>query len=173
MVEGPGPEAHQDLFFRETVRGYVGAPRFVRRDWLAKEVSDILDTPSCRMVLLTGEPGSGKSGLAAELAEEHHDWLVYFIRRDQRSPLSAGSARSLLLRVGFQLAALHPYLFSPDQVRVVVEQRIGEVGTDASAVAARVERLLASPFHQTVVHIQQEVSRNRGQVTGLQVRDWV
>jgi hypothetical protein len=173
VADGVGPDASADLFFGETVRRYVGAPRFVRRDWLVREVFDALAQPSCRMLLLTGEPGAGKSGLVAQLADENPDWLVYFIRRDQRSPLSAANARAVLLRNGFQLAALRPELFSPEQVRVIVEQRVGQVESNGSAVAAEVERILASPFHQTVVHIQQEVARNRGSVTALRVQEWV
>ena len=173
VADGTATVGGQDLFFRETVRRYIQARRFVRRDWLAREVTGAMADRSCRMLLLTGQPGAGKSGIVAQLAEEHPDWPVYFIRRDQRSPLSAASARAVLLRVGFQLAVLRPELFSTEQVRVVVEQRIGEVMRDGSAVAAEVERILSSPFHKTVVHIQQEVARNRGAVTGLRVREWV
>ncbi|MDQ3764686.1 MAG: hypothetical protein M3460_25075 [Actinomycetota bacterium] len=173
MADGTDAEASQDLFFRQTVLRYAQARRFVRRDWLAQEVTAALAHPSCRMLLLTGQPGVGKSGLVAQLAEENPDWLVYFIRRDQRSPMSAANARAVLLRIGFQLSVLRPELFAADRVRVVVEQRIGEVVRDGSAVAAEVGRILSSPFHQTVIHIQQEVARNHGAVTGLRVREWV
>ncbi|WP_030786643.1 AAA family ATPase [Streptomyces sp. NRRL S-920] len=165
--------AGQDLFFRETVDRYVKAPRFVHRDWLAKKVTAALGQPDCRMVLLTGQPGVGKSGLMAQLAEKNPDWLVYFIRRDQRSPLSAATARAMLLRVGFQLVALRPELFDAATVRVVVEQRIGEVLREGSAAAADVDRVIGSPFHQTVLELRQEVARNGGAVTGLRVREWV
>ena len=172
-MDGAGAEAGLDLFFRETVHTYVQARRFIRRDWLAREIVDAVADSACRMLLVTGEPGSGKSGVLAQLSDENPDWPVYFIRRDQRSSLSAASARAVLLRVGFQLAVGHPELFSTEQVRVVVEQRIGDVMREGSAVAVEAERILSSPFHQTVLRIQQEVTRSRGAVTGLRVHEWV
>ena len=79
---------HEDLFFRATVRSYVeDNPRFLRRDWLAEEVEARLDNPDCRFLLLTAEPGAGKSTFLAQLAYDHPKRPVYFIRRDQRTPL--------------------------------------------------------------------------------------
>jgi len=53
-----------------------------------------------RFVLLTAEPGAGKTSLMASLARQHPDWLRYFIRRDSQTPLSGGDARSFLLAIG-------------------------------------------------------------------------
>jgi hypothetical protein len=51
-----------NLFFDAMVRGYVdGNPRFVHRDCLAAQLHDKLKETSCRFVLLTAEPGAGKS----------------------------------------------------------------------------------------------------------------
>ena len=55
--------APDDLFFRDIVRAYVAAPRFLRRDWLAMELQSRFDAPDCRFALLTAEPGAGKSAL--------------------------------------------------------------------------------------------------------------
>jgi hypothetical protein len=161
------------VFFSDVVRRHVDGLRFVRRDWLAREVTDRVDDPACRMLLLTGEPGAGKSAFIAQLAADDPACLTYFIRRDQRSPLASSSARAVLLRLGFQFAALYPDLFAPDQVRVVVEQRIGTVEHGGAAVAAEVGRILASPFHRTVVQVLQDVDRAEGDVTGLRVGQWV
>ena len=102
---------HVDLFFRATVDSYVGTPRFVRRDWLAAEVMEHLEDPDCRFVLLTGEPGVGKSTFAAQLAHDHSTWPVYFMRRDQRTHLQDASAHSFLHSIGYQLAVHYPELF--------------------------------------------------------------
>ena len=129
--------------------------------------------PGCRFVLLTAEPGAGKSGFLAQLADDHPDWPRYLIRRDQRQPLADGSARAFLLRIGFQLAATHPELFSADQVRVGVQQHIGELGEGGSVIAAEVDRIVGSPFYQTILEIRQQVERAHGSVVGVRVSEWV
>src|SRR5438045_2377787 len=118
----PASQFSEGLFFHRIVSSYVDAPRFLRRDWLEQDLQRRLDEPGCRFVLLTGEPGGGKSGFIAQLAAAHHDWPVYFIRRDQRRSLGEASAKSFLLRIGFQMAALFPRAFDLEQIRVDIEQ---------------------------------------------------
>jgi hypothetical protein len=94
--------ASEDLFFDEVVRGYVeGNRRFVHRPWLADIVEKSLSYRNRPFILMTAEPGAGKSTFLAQLAHDHPNWLRYFIRRDQRSVLSDVSAKSLLLRIGY------------------------------------------------------------------------
>lgn len=162
-----------DLFNEALVRSYVDSPRFLRRDWLVDEVAARLVAPDCRFVLLTAEPGAGKSTFMAQLAHDHADWPRYFIRRDQRTPLGDVAAHSFLLRIGYQLAALHPDLFTPEQVQLTVEQRMGTVEAAGDVIGAEVKRLLASPFYQKVVLIQQHVTQNRGKVVGLRIEELV
>ncbi|MGW8375342.1 hypothetical protein [Streptomyces sp. ODS28] len=146
---------------------------FLRRDWLAEDIQRQLDRDDVRIVLLTAVPGAGKSACLAQLAHDHQTWPRYFIRRDQRAPLADPTARGLLLRVGFQLASVFPELFTTEQIRIEVTQRFGEVADGGHAVGAEVKRLLTSPFHQTVMHITQDVERARGKATGLQIGEWV
>lgn len=163
----------EDLFFLSTIRNYITSPRFIRRQWLADEVTEQMAKPGCHFVLLTAEPGAGKSGLLAQLADDHRDWPRYLIRRDQRQPLADASARAFLLRIGFQLAAAHPELFRPDQVRISVQQHIGELQEGGSAIAAAVDRIVSSPFYQTILEIGQQVERARGSVVGIHVGEWI
>ena len=163
----------EDLFSREIVDDYIQSPRFIRRDWLAADLHSILSVPSARLVLLVGEPGAGKSGFIAQLAADHPRWPVVFLRRDQALPVDRGGTRSFLLRVGLQLAAGRPELFASDQVRIEVEQRIGEVRERGKVVGAEIGRILASPFYQTVIDVRQQVERARGDVSGVRVGEWV
>jgi AAA ATPase domain len=66
---GPGQQdrSRADLFAKSLIASYVDDPRFVPRDWLLGRVQEALDRPQARFVLLTGEPGSGKSALMAHL----------------------------------------------------------------------------------------------------------
>jgi hypothetical protein len=167
------PSQPGDLFFEPIVDGYLANPRFVRRDWLAEEIDHRLSTDRSRFVLLTAEPGFGKSAFMAQLAADHPDWLRYFIRRDQRTPLSDVGARSFLLRIGFQLAALYPELFTTDAIRLTVEQRVGAVKDGGSVVGAEIGKILASPFHSIVAQIQQQIEQVEGSVVGLRIAEMV
>ena len=163
--------ARTDLFYEDIIRAYVEAPRFLRRDWLASELNARLARPDTRFVLLVAEPGAGKSSFVAQLANDQPDWLRFFIRRDQRTSLGETGARSFLLRAGLQLAARRPALFDVEQIRIDVQQRIGEA--DGEVVGASIKRIRASPFHQTVVRITQDVAKAKGSVAGLQVGEWI
>jgi tetratricopeptide (TPR) repeat protein len=160
-----------ELFFRDIVHSYIDAPRFLRRDWLAAELQQRLEEPNCRFALLTAEAGAGKSAFLAQLANDHPDWLCYFIRRDQRTSMGESSGRSFLLRIGFELAAIRPNLFDLEQIRIEVQQRIGVA--NENVIGATIERIRASPFHQTVVQITQDIRRGQGSVTGLRIGEWI
>jgi hypothetical protein len=163
-----------ELFFRPIVERYVEVPRLVRREWLIGELMARIDDEACRLVMLTGEPGSGKSSIIAQIADRHRDWPVYFLRRDQRAVLEDPSAKSFLARIGLQLAAAKPELISTDRVEIVVEQEIGEVGPGGAAVAANVERVLASPFRDAAVHVKQTVRRRAlGEVGALRINELI
>lgn len=159
-----------DLLFHEIVDSYTNLPRFIKRGWLEDEVLSKLRDPQCRFVLVVGSPGAGKSAFVSQLLKEHTDWLAYFLRRDQRTPFHSVSASAFLMHIGFQLAALYPQLFSREQIEVVVSQRIGKL--KGELVAVEVERIISSPFHKTVVNIQQQVKCGKGKVTGLRVGEW-
>jgi hypothetical protein len=135
---------YDDLFFRIIVDSYVANSRFVRRDWLAEEIEAQLQHPQCRFVLLTAEPGAGKSAFLCQLAKDNPTWPVYFFRRDQCSPFSDVGAHSVLLRIGYQLAVHHPELFEPDRIRISVEQRVGTVEKSGELVGAEVNRVVQS-----------------------------
>jgi hypothetical protein len=164
-----------DLFNLELIRSYVDVelnPRFVERHWLKQQVEDKLANPDCRFILLTAEPGAGKSTFMAWLAHQHPNWCRYFIRRDQRTPLGDPDARSFLLQVGFQLVVTHPDAFNQEQVKIAVAQRI-EQAEDSKIVGAEIGKLVASPFYQKVVQIQQQVSRSENtRVVGIQIGEW-
>lgn len=162
-----------DLFNEALIRFYVDSPRFLRRDWLAAEVAAQLAKPDCRFVLLTAEPGAGKSTFMAQLAHDHPDWPRYFIRRDQVTPLGDVGTKSFLLRIGYQLVALYPHLFTQERVQIAVEQRIGTAAAGSEVIGAEVKRLLASPFYQKALQIQQHVERNAGRIVGLKVEELV
>lgn len=128
-----------------------------------------MNEPGCRFLLLTGEPGSGKSAFIAQLASRHPGWAVFYIRRDQRTALGEFGARAFLLRIGLQLKHLYPELFEVENVRLSIQQRIGTVADGGEAVGAEIEKFLASPFYRPEVEILQEVERLDGQAAGARI----
>lgn len=157
-----------DLFSTGLIRSYVDNARFVERPWLADVVETNLADPGCRFLLLTGEPGSGKTALVAWLARREAAWPRYFIRRDSRVPLNSGDARSLLFALGHQFAFLRPTVFHPDKLEVVVRQRVGEIAPGGRAVAIRVEDLAVSPFYETALRVEQEAGIVGGGLVGIE-----
>ncbi|EEP70534.1 hypothetical protein MCAG_00861 [Micromonospora sp. ATCC 39149] len=158
-----------DLFFEETVGRYVDHARFVPRDWLADRVEAHLADPECRFVLITGAPGTGKSALVAWLARRRPLGLRYFIRADSVRALASGSVRSVLLRLGHQLAVRRPELFAGQGLDVSVDQQVGAVAEGGRLVGVRAEQMVVSPFRRTAVTVRQHAGRVAGEVTALDV----
>jgi hypothetical protein len=147
----------------------VDGSDIVKRGWLSKEIQNRLKHPDCRYVLVTGEPGAGKTGIMAALARANQNWLRYFIRSNSVAPLSSGDAVSFMLRVGHQLAHCHPEIFDPALLEIVVEQRIGQAGPGGTVTGVRIEDLKVSPFYRTAIRVQQEVASLSGGLVGAEI----
>jgi hypothetical protein len=142
---------------------------FVGREWLVDQVSALLDDPECRFVVLTGGAGVGKTAFLAHLAAAHPQWPRYFIRRDSRDLLRPGDANTFLLTIGGQLATLYPHLFHPENVQIVVRQRIGGVEAGGEATGARIEELRTSPFYEVALRVEQKIRKVAGKATALRI----
>ena len=157
-----------DLFSDTLISGYVeDDPHFVERPWLEELVEEKLALPGCRFVLLTGEPGSGKTALLAWLAHRNPERPRYFIRRDSQVPLNSGDARSFLFAIGHQLASFRPGLFHPEKLEVIVRQHVDEIAPGGRTVGIRVDDLEVSPFYETAVRVEQRVGAVAGDLTGI------
>jgi hypothetical protein len=155
--------------FEDVVARHSGT-EFVNRRWLEDKIESVLDNDACRYVLLTAEPGAGKTCLVAALAQRRPLWLRYFARRDSQAPLISGDIRSFLLEIGHQLASIRPELFQPDGLEIEVKQRVEAVLTGGRAVGLRIEDLTASPFFPTaVLRAEQFASRVEGTLVGIEI----
>ena len=90
--------------FEEFIRSRTGAD-FVERRWLRQSIESALEPDSCRFVLVTGEPGVGKTTLMCGLAGEHRDWLRYFVDQNDGTSYVTGG-RNVLSHVGRPSACL-------------------------------------------------------------------
>lgn len=162
-----------ELFFGTVVESYAGDPRFVPREWLETAIHERLAGGSERpFLLITAEPGAGKSAALAWLARQHQNWPRYFIRRNEISPLGPPGARSFLFHIGLQLAALFPGAFETKRLSITVEQRLSRVNENAKVIGAEIQRLIASPFVSATIRITQELAA-AGNVTGLKIDEYV
>lgn len=164
------------LFDLALIDRHVRSDTFVERAWAYRAVEAALATPGNRLVLLTGDPGSGKSAIMAGLAAANPGWPRYFIRRvDEASDgehRRSGDLASFLIVTGLQLAALWPQRLS-DLSMVTAYQEVGEVGPDGEAVAVTADALIANPFRaagrQLMVEVHQRAGTVRGKLTGVDV----
>lgn len=153
--------------FSELIEQYTA--RFVGREWLVQQVDTLLEDPGCRFVVITGDAGVGKTAFMAHLAKNHPGWPRYFIRRDSRELLRPGDANTFLLTAGGQLATIHPELFRPENLEVVVRQRIDDLTTGGEAIGVRIQELQASPFYSVSVHAEQEIRRVAGKAKAVEI----
>ena len=167
MTTPKGPFESADVFAEALVASYVDDPRFVPRPWLLNQVQAALDEPQARFVLLTGEPGSGKSALMAHLGRLHAERPRYFLRRDSMAALQGGDARTFLFAVGHQLAHLHPSLFDPRRLEVVVRQRAESIASGGQMIGIKVKDLQASPFYATALEVTQSGGALEGEMVGI------
>jgi hypothetical protein len=154
--------------FDDVVAAHTG-PEFVERRWLEDDIESALEDADCRYVLLTAEPGAGKTCLIAAMAHRRPERPRYFARRDSRAPLTGYGARTFLLSIGHQLARTCPRLFQPDRLDITVRQRVEAVLAGGRVMGLRIEDLQASPFHHTAVEVEQTASLVEGDIAAVEV----
>jgi WD40 repeat protein len=164
-----------DLFDLRLIERQVSGERFVERAWLRDRIKAELADPGCRIVLVTGEPGAGKTNLLASLASHKPGWLRYFIRRigeaEGDSHRHEGSLSSFLTIVGLQLAARRPDLF-PDLNEVLAmeaEQTARRVAESGQMIGLSIAELVVHPFMRLAVDVRQQAEVIEGSVTAVQI----
>jgi len=147
------------------------APKeFIERDWLKDRIACALATPGVSLVLITGEPGMGKTSLLEGLANEHPGWLRYFVGSEIGGAPATGDLSSFLLAVGHQLASKKPELFEPSELEVYVRQEFGHIEEGGSATGIRIEDLKASPFYDTArLIVEQRAGTLSGEITAVMI----
>ena len=162
-----------ELFDETLVSRLAGGARRVDRDWLTSEVKACLDQEECRIVLLTGAPGTGKSAVMAHLAQERPDWPRYFIRRMGETDTDAyrheGGLASFLTLVGFQLLALHPLAFPAANPAVSGDTDVGEVGPGADVAVIRIAEYFTHPFQQSGISARLKAAVVKGRATAVEI----
>ncbi len=96
---------------------------FVGRDWLLREVDDFLAQAQDRYLVITGEPGIGKSAFAAYLTQKREIHVYHFCIVTKNSTLNPSDfVRSLNYQLASYLPGFLRYVL--EQGRVRIEQGI-------------------------------------------------
>jgi hypothetical protein len=161
--------------FESVIREFTGAGHVERR-WLLDEVTGALADRSRRFVLVTGVPGTGKTSLASKLIDENEDWLRYFVGRDDGGAHAHPNLTEFLKSIGHQFARRYPQAFDVQRLDVIVRQWFGTVETDATVIAAKIGKLVVSPFVSTAAKVaeqrmvvEQHAEHVAGNVTGVEI----
>ena len=144
--------------FEGVVREFTGAG-YVERRWLLDEITDTLADKSQRFVLVTGVPGTGKTSLASKLIDENDNWLRYFVGRDDGGVHAHPNVTEFLKSIGHQFARRYPQAFNVQRLDVVVRQWFGTVETDATVIAAKIGKLVVSPFVSTAAKVSEQLAQ--------------
>lgn len=161
-------KTEDDLRFNKAIDDYVNNHRFLPRQWLVEKV--VAELKTCRFLLLTAEPGFGKTIFMAHLANENPSWLRYFVQMKSLREPSNMSARQFLIDIGFQLATMHPDLMQQNKITIEIEQHVGNLNTGSDILGLSVGTLRKSPFYsQMVTRIQQETGTESGRVRAIDI----
>jgi tetratricopeptide (TPR) repeat protein len=159
----------RDLDAGDLVARYLDDRRFVPRPWLSGLVRARLAEPECRIVLITAEPGFGKTAFMAWLttqlgSDPVSSPLRYFIRSDSVRAFRSPYAKDFLLAIGHQLARRRPELFLQEPM---VTQRIQNVGR-TTVVGLKDTTVVLSPFVESAVLVAQDLGNvEGGEVIGI------
>ncbi|WP_028803747.1 ATP-binding protein [Streptomyces sp. 142MFCol3.1] len=155
--------------FEDVIRARTGAD-FVERAWLYDEIEQAMRSDEGQYVLVTGEPGAGKTSLLAGIARARPDRLRYFFRRDGRTAVTGGDTESFLLSIGHQLARERPELFELERLTVAVQQHIDSVAAEGRVIGIKIDDLKVSPFHRTAtLEVEQRIGDVAGTVNGVEI----
>ena len=165
-----------ELFDDELIAELTDAPaRVIERRRPLDDIMGALNEPDCRIVLLTGAAGSGKTGVLAALAREHPGWPRYFVRRAAERETAyrhEGGLASFLTVVGLQLSARHRELFpAPQTVAGEVRVEVVEQGTELTGIA--VPRVIISPFTDLNIAFRVRAGCASGEIIAVKVGDIV
>ena len=106
---------------RELIKGFVG------RQWLFKEVDRFLEQREKRYLIITGEPGIGKSAIAAKLIEHYGISAYHFcIAREATTLTPRGFVENLALTLSIRIPAYADLLenLGDQQINITVNQEI-------------------------------------------------
>lgn len=165
-MNDPAPALDGAIDFKEVIdtalQGYFERPA------VEAEVREYLLAHPSGCCLLTGEPGSGKSSLAAALIRAD-GYLHHFLRREHTQFALWRDPYAFLAAVGFQLRDRYGDALFPETVALDVQGNVRDVGEGASVVGAEIAQLVAIPWHSAALKVTLRAEGVRGKVAGVRI----
>ena len=140
---------------------------FITRPSIESEIRVALSKPP-RLCVVVGEPGSGKTSLAASLIRSG-GFLHHFLRKGHVEFGLWRDPYAFLTSVGFQLLRRFGDALFPREVLLDLRGRISNVERGATAVLAEVSELVTVPWHSGNWKVSLEASRIDGEAVGLRI----
>lgn len=147
-----------------------------RRPWLERHVEDFFAKRTVaggqpKIFLLTGEPGCGKTVVAAQLAA---DWkcLRYFIRTGSTDGVISNDVKSFFISLGLQLRRRYgSQIFDHHLVDVQASVKAGTVKQSGSIEGLNINEGFMSPFRQVLLKTNIDVEELEGTAVGIRIQE--
>lgn len=123
-----------------------------------------------RSIIVTGEPGSGKSALAASLIRSG-GYLHHLLRRGQTEFALWRDPHGFYTSIGLQLKRRYGDKIFPEAVTIDVNAVVHDVSEGAEALGAEIQRLVPVPWHSATISVNLHSTRIRGKAVGARIQE--
>jgi hypothetical protein len=148
------------------------AAGYLPRPQIELALRQTLESAAAGMILVRGEPGSGKTCLVAAQIQAHGG-LCHFLRRGHTEYRLWRDPYGFLTSIGFQLKERFGDWLFPASIAIDVDQRVHTLEEGASLTGIRIQRLISVPWRGAKLLVRQDVQQAEGPMTGLQVEEIV
>jgi hypothetical protein len=153
--------------FREVIASAL--TDYLPRPAIQDEILSYLGENRTGCCVIIGEPGSGKTSLAAKLIRDH-GYLHHFLRRGHTEFSLWRDPYAFLTSLGFQLKERFGDEIFPEQVAIDVQGHVRDLEETGSYVGTEIQQLVAVPWHSITLNVSLKAVKIRGEATGVRIR---
>ncbi|MFX0196306.1 MAG: hypothetical protein ACFFCW_09315 [Candidatus Hodarchaeota archaeon] len=143
---------------------------FLARPVVEAEIEDFITQNKSGCCVITGEPGSGKTALAASLIRRHN-YIHHFLRRGHTEFGIWRDPYVFLTSVAFQLRERFGDSLFPAFVEIDVKGCVRSVSENGEAVGAEIERIIPLPWSNPRIRVDLKAKDIRGTTVGIRIKE--